>query len=124
MKMKPDIMLHIDRLVLDGLALQPVEAARLRAALESELSRLLSAGGLGSAWQSGGAVPELHAAAVEAGTLDPILLGKQIARSLYAGLGGGEPVQSAYASHGGQNFSQRPSADQPAGARLQGGTHE
>ena len=55
-----NIELHIERLVLDGLPLGALDAVRVRAAVEAELSRLLTEGGIGSAWLAGGAVPSLH----------------------------------------------------------------
>ena len=85
----PDLKLHIERLVLDGLPLKPGEERLVQAALEAELTRLLVAGGLAEAWQAGGAVPTLPAvsAPVSQGA-SPAVIGRQVAQSVYSSLGG------------------------------------
>lgn len=82
-----NINLTIDNLILNGLDLPPHHRPHLQAALETELSRLLTADGLGASLQSGGAIPALSAGSiqVEAGH-DPTALGQQIARAVYGGL--------------------------------------
>lgn len=77
---------HIDRIVLDGVDPGPGQLARLQAAIEQELARLLAAGG-NQATLRGGAV---HA--VTGGTLDmagapaPGELGRRIAQATYEGI--------------------------------------
>lgn len=86
----PDIHLHIDQLILDGLTLSCCERALLQASFEAELTRLLMEGGIGERWQAGGAVSSLAAPAVVAGAApDPGAIGRQAAQSVYASLGGG-----------------------------------
>jgi|HubBroStandDraft_1064217.scaffolds.fasta_scaffold69663_2 hypothetical protein len=81
------LVVSIDRLVLDGLAATPREAARIRASMETELARLLSAEPPGRL-RAGGAVPSLPAPALPAtAARSPETLGAQIARSVHAGLG-------------------------------------
>jgi hypothetical protein len=83
-----NISLHIERLILDGIAVPPGEGPRLQAAVEAELGRLLAEGGLSPALLGGGAVPLLRASEVQLvndGT--PGRLGTQIARSVYQGIG-------------------------------------
>lgn len=84
-----NIELNIERLVLDGLAATPRERAQIRAAVETELSRLLSEGGLARELAGGVALPALAAGHVQVGgDLDPRHLGEQIARAVYEGIGG------------------------------------
>jgi hypothetical protein len=82
-----NIGLTIDQLILDGLDLLPHHRPHLQAAVEAELSRLLTTNGLGASLQGGGAIPTLAAGSiqVEAGH-DPTALGQQIARAVYGGL--------------------------------------
>ena len=80
------VVVHIDRLVLDGLAAGPGEAARVRCALERELGRQLrEAGGVRAG--SGGASPSLvfpRTSVPRQGTPEDI--GRQVARTLRRGL--------------------------------------
>ena len=81
------ISLHIDRLVLDGLSLGNKDGPLVQAAIEKELSRLLSDGGLGNEMRSGGAVPKLTAHGVQVQEGDsPGTIGRKIAGSVYGGL--------------------------------------
>lgn len=83
------IELHIERLILDGLSLEKRHASLVRAAVEKELTRLIAAHGLGHEWQSGGAVPRVSASGFQfANEIHPTRLGRQIARSVYSGIGG------------------------------------
>jgi hypothetical protein len=83
-----NIELNIERLVLDGLAATPRERAQIRAAVETELSRLLSEGGLAHELAGGGAMPAINAGNVQiVGDHNPRQLGEQIARAVYEGIG-------------------------------------
>lgn len=83
-----NINLHIERLVLDGIALERGQEPLLRAAVEAELTRLLSADGLATGLTSGGAVPRLRAGEIQlTGESNSQQLGQQIARALHGGLG-------------------------------------
>ena len=85
------LRLHVERLVLDGLALAPGEEPALQAALEAELTRLLAEGGLAPHLLAGGARPYARGGMVRAaGSGDPTGLGQQIARAVYGGIGNGE----------------------------------
>jgi hypothetical protein len=80
--------LHIDRLVLDGLPLRAVDRAALQAAVETELARLLSEGGLAPGLVEGGAVPALRGGSLQEGRGDKAAgLGTQIAQAVYGGIG-------------------------------------
>ena len=83
-----NINLHIERLVLDGVEVEPSQADLVRRAVEGELSRLLAAGGLAPGLQSGGALPSIGAGSLDLGINDnPTRLGQEIARSVYDGIG-------------------------------------
>jgi hypothetical protein len=81
------VRLHIDRLVLDGLDVPHRSRAALRIAMEREIARLVTEGGLSPTLVRGGALPSLVAPQIEAaGT--PAQLGAAIAGAVYGGLGG------------------------------------
>lgn len=81
-----NINLHIERLVLDGVALERGHEPLLRAAVEAEMTRLITDGGANDL-MSAGAVPRLTAPGIEtAGDGDVARLGRQIARSVYGGI--------------------------------------
>jgi hypothetical protein len=81
-----NVNLHIDRLVLDGIDLDPAQRPILQAAMEAELGRLLSSGV--GALALGGAVPSLRADGFQmSGERNPAQLGQQIARSVCGGIG-------------------------------------
>lgn len=83
-----NINLHIDRLVLEGIDLDPAQLPALQAAVEAELGRLLAEGGVGADFAGGGAVPSVRAGGFEmGGDRNPRQLGAQIARSVYGGIG-------------------------------------
>ena len=48
------IRVHIERVVVEGLPLERRQAAEVRAAIESELARLMSAGELRADWRAAG----------------------------------------------------------------------
>jgi hypothetical protein len=81
-----NINLHIERLVLDGLKIGPGQGAIIKAAVEAELSRLLTEGGL--TLQSGTATPNIKADSIMLNDDDnPLMLGQRIASSVYRGIG-------------------------------------
>jgi hypothetical protein len=82
------LRIHIDRLVLDGLAIPRNEGPLVQAAVEAELSRLFTEGNLAPALMSGGAIPALSAGTVAVtGEGGPVAIGHQIARAVYGGIG-------------------------------------
>lgn len=82
-----NVELHIDRLVLEGIDLDPAQRPLLQAALEAELRRLIGEGGVGSL-AAGGAVPSVKAEGFQmSGDGNPAQLGRQIAGSVYGGMG-------------------------------------
>ena len=81
------IRLHIEHLVLDGLPVTSAQGAQVKAAVEAELSRLLSEHGVAREFRSGIAVPRVNAGAMQAPRgAAPGALGTQIARSVFAGV--------------------------------------
>jgi len=83
-----NIRLHIDRLILDGLLVNSVQSPQVKAAVEAELTRLLTADGLNNEIRGGGAVPRVPANAFHLSQHDsPTRVGRQIAQSVYGGIG-------------------------------------
>jgi hypothetical protein len=83
-----NIKLHIERLVLEGLEIGPGQGAKVKIAVEAELSRILAEGGLSPGLQGSGAMPSFRANPVRiCGGANPSTLGEQIARSIYGGIG-------------------------------------
>jgi hypothetical protein len=84
----PNLELHIDRLILDGISLSHAQRPLLQAAVEAELGRLLTKGGLGAEWRSSGAVPSVSTPAIQLSPDgNPTQWGHQIAQSVYQGIG-------------------------------------
>jgi len=83
-----NINLHIERLVLNGLEIAPEQRPVLQSAVETELSRLLTEGGLSPRLAQGIAVPRLSAQDIQTTDANnPTQLGHQIAQSVYRGIG-------------------------------------
>lgn len=83
-----NVNLNIERLVLEGFSLRPGEQVLVRAAVERELSRLLTERGVSPQLLSGGAFPRLDAGDMRlSGGESPRQVGTQIARALYGGIG-------------------------------------
>lgn len=82
-----NINLHIERLVLDGVNIAPHQRLLLREALQAELTRLLSTGGLSEGLTRGITLPKISANGVQLTSNDPTQLGQQIAQSVYGGIG-------------------------------------
>jgi hypothetical protein len=80
------IHLHIERLVLEGVAVD--QPRILGKALERELTTRLREGGLSPDLRSGGAVPHVRGGAIKLGQgSHPAGLGTQIAGAVYRGIG-------------------------------------
>jgi hypothetical protein len=86
-----NINLHIERFILDGLNVGAAQGALVREAVEAELARLFSEGGLAPDLQSGGAWSNIRPVSIALnGNENPLRLGQEIARSIYAGIGEGK----------------------------------
>mgnify|MGYP001615009681 FL=1 len=83
-----NINVNIERLILDGLHIQPGQGDLVKAAIEAELSRLLTNGGIADSLQSGGAFPSVHTNSIQVTELsNPTQLGGQIAQAVYREIG-------------------------------------
>lgn len=80
-----NVKLHIERLVIDGALLAPGGGRRLQAAVEAELTRLLTDEGVSRAFHSGVATPELRVGPAKASP-NPTQFGIEIARAVHGGL--------------------------------------
>jgi hypothetical protein len=85
-----NINLHIERLILEGLPVARHEAPQVRAAVEAELSRLLTLHGLDAGLLSGGSFARVEAGAISLphDGSNPAQLGTRIAHAVYGGFGG------------------------------------
>ena len=81
------INLHIERLVLDGIGITANESHLLEINVTSELTRMLNDGGLAPALAQGAYLARLPTSRVELDGSKPLELGRQIAQSLYGGIG-------------------------------------
>ena len=83
-----NIELHIERLVLEGLEVEPRHGSHLQGALESELARLLATDGWRSELLSGGAMRSLSAGEIHVTNgMSPLHLGNRIAQAVHSGIG-------------------------------------
>lgn len=82
------INIQIERLVLDRLPVEHHQGLLLKAAVETELSRLLLANGLATHLMSGGAMDSVRAPSIAVGPdSNPVKLGHQIGQALNGSLG-------------------------------------
>ncbi len=81
-----NVRMHIDRVVLDGIDVAAADRARLKAAIASELTRLVAERGIASMH---GAVPSIRAPQIQVSPdAKPAQLGNAIAGSVMDGMGG------------------------------------
>lgn len=82
-----NIHLHIERLVLDGVPVPPDQSPHLQAAIESELSRLLSAGAIAAEFQVGASLNLIRAGHIQLSSdSGPAEVGRQIAGAVHGGI--------------------------------------
>jgi hypothetical protein len=82
------IELHVDRLVLDGLAVSQHQGDAVMLAVQRELARLLTDEATPSTWSAGASVDAIQGTTIRtAGAAGPAALGERIAASVAAGLG-------------------------------------
>lgn len=82
-----NIRINIERLILDGLPIIHSQGPLVQAAVEAELTRLLTEKGLTESLQAGGAVPSVRADGIQlVSGNSPAQMGTQIARSVYSGI--------------------------------------
>jgi hypothetical protein len=82
-----NINVHIERLILNGVNIRPGQRHLLQSSVETELTRLLTNGGVSPSFSEGIALPHVFANGIQlAGGNDPVQLGRQIAQSVYGGI--------------------------------------
>lgn len=82
------INVHIERVILEGLPVTALQGPQVQRAVEGELARLLTTGGLSDELRGGIAVPHVLAGAMELGPRTrPAELGRGIAGAVYRGIG-------------------------------------
>ncbi|MDQ6704786.1 MAG: hypothetical protein M3Z85_02345 [Acidobacteriota bacterium] len=82
-----NIKLHIERLVLEGVPFASAESPRIRAAVEAELTRLLTARGIAPGLTQGGAFARAPGGSIPLTPEGkPETLGTRIAQAVYGGL--------------------------------------
>ena len=84
-----NINLHIERLILDGVELNAGQRRLLHRSVEAELGRLLTQGGVAKELAGGAAVSQVSASGIRLAANDPARMGRQIAQSVYGGIGDG-----------------------------------
>lgn len=83
-----NIHVYIERLVLDGLPVDRIQAPHIQIAVEAELTRLLVENGLAPDLQAGGVVPSVRANSIQLSAGGgPAHMGTQIAQSIFSGIG-------------------------------------
>lgn len=82
-----NINLHIERLVLDGFNIPTVQHHLLQSTVATELTRMLTEGGLSTNLAEGVALPRIAASEIQLnGSNNPPQIGHQIAQSVYGGI--------------------------------------
>jgi hypothetical protein len=77
------INLHIERLVLEGAAIEPGQSHLLQASVASELTRLVAAGGFSPKLVRGAELQDVSGDRIAEAGNNPTQLGQQIAQSVY-----------------------------------------
>lgn len=81
-----NINLNIERLVLDGIAIESDQHQLLQKIVASELTRLLSSGGVSLRLAQRAALPRISADGIQLTDNKPVQIGQQIAQSVYGGI--------------------------------------
>ena len=82
-----NINIDIEKLVVEGMSISPSQGRMLQAAVEAEMSRLLSAEGLPDNWQGGGAVSRVPSGTIQlTSESNTTQMGQQIAQAVYRGM--------------------------------------
>ncbi len=81
-----NIHLHIEKIVMDGLSLGPLDHHQVKAAVEAELGALLVSQGLGEKLQNSGEISYMSGNRIEQqASQSPRTFGQHIAQSIYGG---------------------------------------
>jgi len=82
-----NVRVHIERLVLDGFSLNAADTRQVKAAVQGELTRLLTANGLSDELRTGDAIFSVRSGAFNPPRASSVMqLGAQIARSVHGGI--------------------------------------
>lgn len=83
-----NVHLHIERLVLDGFALDAADGPAVQAAVQAEVSRLLAEQGLGEGFRQGGALAYVRGADLQPPAAPGAgALGREIGAAVHRSLG-------------------------------------
>ena len=83
-----NVKLHIERLLLDGVEIEPGQRELLQAAVETELVNLITLGGVADGIASGGTIPHVAGHSIQLQRdHGPAELGRNIAGAVYGGIG-------------------------------------
>ena len=83
-----NIHVYIERLILDGLPVERIQAPGIQRAVEAELTRLLADNGVSADLTAGSRVPSVRAHPMPAVSgSHPAQIGTEIARSIFSGIG-------------------------------------
>ena len=93
--MNPNINLHIDSIVLDGIDLAPGDDRLLPQIVSRELSILLSREGLGTSQRSAGEFGSISGGTIRLGATGTTSLGQQLAHSIHQGVAVGNSPSAA-----------------------------
>jgi hypothetical protein len=81
----PRVELHIDELVLHGVA--PRDRRAVGEGVQRELTRLLMEGGVPAGWERGGEVTRLDGGSFQVTGSEPGVIGIRVAEAIYRSLG-------------------------------------
>lgn len=82
------VILHIERLILDGISIPQRHRSLVQAAIEQELARLIETGGIAATLHTSGALQRVPAGVLKMDESDePRRLAEKIARAIYEGIG-------------------------------------
>jgi hypothetical protein len=82
-----NVVLRIERVVLDGIEVAPSSESRLQTAMEGELRRLIAAEGTSPLFANGGDMASVRGSEVVVGERTaPAALGRSVAQAVHAGL--------------------------------------
>jgi len=81
-----NINLHIERLVLDGISVEPHRRTELKTAVETQLGNLLVSNGIDSDLQSNNNSRVVSGGLITLKNTQPINLGQQIGNVVYSGI--------------------------------------
>ena len=93
-----NVNLHIERLILDGLPINQRDAARVRDAIETELTQALMRDGLAKSLSNGGAFASVPQSTILIRHARADSIGQQIGRAVYGGVGASAEVAALKAS--------------------------